>query len=81
MFIKTTVKIDKKSGKRYEYYSLCESYRLNGKPRRRTIISGALKKTESIKKSKLLVNRTEEVLIGSDQIICQSAQRLSGDIC
>ena len=39
MFIKTIVKTDKKSGKRYDYYRLCPSYRLNGNDLIKKILS------------------------------------------
>jgi len=66
MFIKTIVKTDKKSGKRYDYYRLCESYRLNGKPRHRTIISlGALENLTIKEDRKLLADRIESMLTGA----------------
>ncbi len=66
MFIKTIVKTDKKSGKRYDYYRLCESYRLNGKPRHRTIISlGGLEDLSSKEDRKLLADRIESMLTGA----------------
>lgn len=69
MFIKTIVKTDKKSKKRYNYYRLCESYRLNGKPRHRTIISlGKLEKIKSNEERKLLEDRIEELLTGVTKI-------------
>ena len=39
MFIKTLVKTDKKIGKRYNYYRLCESYHIGNKVRHRSIVS------------------------------------------
>lgn len=66
MFIKTIVKTDKKSGKRYDYYRLCESYRLNGKPRHRTIISlGGLEYLSAKEDRKLLADRIESMLTGT----------------
>ena len=66
MFIKTIVKTDKKTSKRYDYYRLCESYRLNGKPRHRTIISlGRLEKLNKKEDRKLLADRIESMLTGS----------------
>ena len=66
MFIKTITKKDKKSGKRYDYYRLCESYRLNGKPRHRTIISlGLLENIKYKEERKLLADRIESMLTGS----------------
>ena len=69
MFIKTIVKTDKQSGKRYDYYRLCESYRLNGKPRHRTIVSlGKLEKLSSKEERKLLADKIEKMLINSTQL-------------
>jgi len=66
MFIKTIVKTDKKTGKRYDYYRLCESYRLNGKPRHRTILSlGSLEDLFSKEDRKLLADRIESMLTGA----------------
>ena len=66
MFIKTIVKTDKKTGKRYDYYRLCESYRLNGKPRHRTILSlGNLEYLFSKEDRKLLADRIESMLTGA----------------
>ena len=45
MFIKTIVKTDKKSGKRYDYYRLCESYRIEGKPRHSILQQNSESKT------------------------------------
>lgn len=66
MFIKTIVKTDRNSGKRYDYYRLCESYRLNGKSRHRTIISlGTLKHLSTKEERKLLADRIESMLTGT----------------
>ncbi len=63
MFVKKIVKTDNKSKKQYNYFRLCESYRLNGKPRHRTIITlGKLEELASNEERKLLVNRIEEIL-------------------
>ena len=75
MFIKTIVKTDKKSGKRYDYYRLCESYRLNGKPRHRTIISlGALEEIEHKEERKLLADRIEDMLNATNKLFLDSAK-------
>ncbi len=69
MFIKTIVKTDKKSGKRYKYYRLCQSYRVNGKPRHRTIISlGKLENLKTKEERKLLADRIEELLTGINRL-------------
>jgi hypothetical protein len=39
MFIKAIVKTDPNTKKRYEYYRLCEGYRIEGKVRHRSILS------------------------------------------
>ena len=69
MFIKTIVKTDPKTSKRYNYYRLCESYRLNGKPRHRTIISlGTLKNLTSKQERKQLADRIEDLLTGTNRL-------------
>lgn len=69
MFLKTIVKTDKKSGKRYDYFRLCESYRIDGKPRHRTILSlGKLSELTSKEERKLLADRVEDLLNGSNRL-------------
>ena len=69
MFIKTIVKTDKKSGKRYEYLRLCESYRIGSKTRHRSIISlGKLPQLDSREKKKALADRIEELLRGNNSL-------------
>ena len=69
MFIKTIVKTDKKSGKRYDYYRLCESYRIAGKPRHRTIVSlGLLDELKSKEERKLLADRIEDMIKGYNKL-------------
>jgi transposase len=69
MFIKTIVKTDLKTSKRYDYYRLCESYRLNGKPRHRTIISlGSLENLTSKQQRKQLADRIEDLLTGVNRL-------------
>lgn len=75
MFIKTIVKTDKKTSKRYDYYRLCESYRLAGKPRHRTILSlGSLDKLKSKQERKLLADRIEDMLKGSNNLFISKEQ-------
>jgi len=63
MFIKTIVKTDKKTGKRYEYYRLCEGYRIGNKVRHRSILSlGRLSGIESKEDKKMLADRIESLL-------------------
>jgi len=69
MFIKTIVKTDKKSGKRYEYLRLCESYRLGSKTRHRGIITlGSVPQLDTREKKKALADRIEELLRGSNSL-------------
>lgn len=63
MFIKSIPVSEKKSGKKYTYYRLCESYRNpDGKPRHRTIIN--LGKLENIPQQyhKLLADTIENIV-------------------
>ena len=69
MFIKTIVKTDKKSGKRYDYYRLCEGYRIGDKVRHRTIVSmGNLDGVESKRDKKILADLIEVLLKGDRQL-------------
>lgn len=65
MFIKTIVKTDRKTDKRYDYYRLCQSYRIGDKTRHRTILN--LGKLEDIPKEehKLLTDCIENLIIGN----------------
>jgi len=63
MFIKTIVKTDKKTQKRYEYLRLCEGYRIGGKVRHHSIISlGLLQGVETKEDRKLLADRIESLV-------------------
>jgi hypothetical protein len=65
MFIKTIVKTDKTTGKRYDYYRLCEGYRLGDKVRHRPILSlGRLEGVGSKADKKLLADRIEALVKG-----------------
>ncbi len=65
MFIKTIVKTDKTTGKRYDYYRLCEGYRIGSKVRHRSILSlGKLEDIESKEEKKLLADRIESLIQG-----------------
>ena len=69
MFIKTITKTDQKTGKQYKYYRLCESYRINDKPRHRTIINmGKLEGVDSKQDKKLLADRIELLIKGEKQL-------------
>jgi transposase len=65
MFIKTIVKTDKNTGKRYEYYRLCEGYRIADKVRHRSILTlGKLEGVETKEDKKLLADRVESLIKG-----------------
>ena len=65
MFIKTIPKTDHITGKTYNYYRLCESYRIGDKTRHRTILSlGTLEQLTEKKDFKLLADRIEQLVGG-----------------
>jgi len=65
MFIKPFSKYNSTTKERYTIYKLCESYRINGYIRHRTIIYfGKLDELESVEEKKLLAKRIEEMLKG-----------------
>jgi hypothetical protein len=69
MFIKTIVKTDKKSGKRYNYYRLCESYRIGNKTRHRSIVNmGRLDGIETREDKKLLADTIEALIHGETRL-------------
>ena len=69
MFIKTIVKTDKKTGKRYNYYRLCESYRIGNKTRHRSIVSmGRLEGIETREDKKLLADTIESLIHGEARL-------------
>jgi len=69
MFIKTIVKTDRKSGKRYDYYRLCEGYRIGNKVRHRTIISmGNLESIDTKEDRKSLADLIEALIKGDRQL-------------
>ena len=89
MFIKTITKTERKTGKQYKYYRLCESYRIDDKPRHRTIINmGKLENVDSKRDRKLLADRIEQLIKGDEQLftflenphIEQYAQEFAGRI-
>jgi len=66
MFIKTIVKTDQNTGKRYDYYRLCEGYRIGDKVRHRAILTlGKLEGIESKEDKKLLADRIETLVTGN----------------
>jgi len=69
MFIKTIVKTEKKTGKRYNYYRLCESYRIGNKIRHRSIVSmGRLDGIETREDKKLLADTIEALIHGETRL-------------
>lgn len=63
MFIKKITIPNKKSGKTYTYYRLCESYRLGGKPRHRNILDlGDLKELPNPTDKKILADCIEQLV-------------------
>jgi hypothetical protein len=64
MFLKMIVKTDKKTNKRYDYYRLCQSYRIGNKTRHRTIAT--LGKLDDLheKDRKSLADRIESLISG-----------------
>ena len=69
MFIKNIVKTDKKTGKQYNYYRLCESYRIGNKVRHRTIVSmGKLEGIDSKEDRKLLADTIEQFISGQQTL-------------
>lgn len=60
MFVKPIIINNKKTGKRYTYYRLCESYRIGDAPRHRNILNlGTLEELPDRRDHKLLADRIE----------------------
>lgn len=69
MFIKTIVKTDKKTGKQYNYYRLCESYRIGNKVRHRSVVSmGKLEGVVSKEDKKILADTIEAIVRGENRL-------------
>ena len=69
MFIKTIVKTDKLTGKRYEYFRLCEGYRIGDKVRHRSILSlGKLDELRFKEDRKILADTIEKLLLGNQEL-------------
>jgi len=69
MFIKTILKTEKKTGKKYNYFRLCESYRIGNKVRHRSIISmGKLEYIDSKEEKKLLADTIEKFIKGQQML-------------
>ncbi len=66
MFIKTIVKTDTKTKKRYKYFRLCESYRIDKKSRHRSILSlGVIPELNSPELKKSFADRLEQLISGA----------------
>ena len=64
-YIKTIIKTEKNTGKRYDYYRLCEGYRIGSNVRHRTILTlGKLEDIESKEDKKLLADSIESLIKG-----------------
>lgn len=69
MFIKTIVKTEKKSGKQYNYYRLCESYRIGNNVRHRSIVSmGKLEGIHTKEDKKMLADAIEFIIKGESRL-------------
>lgn len=65
MFLKSTDKKDKDTGKVYRYYKLCSSYRIGNNTRHHDILTlGKLEKLDNVRDRKLLADRIEQILCG-----------------
>jgi transposase len=66
MFIKAIPKTDRSTGKKYNYFRLCESYRVGEKTRHRMVLSlGTLNGLTEIVHFKILADRIEQLINGS----------------
>ncbi len=62
MFIKSIIKTDKTTGKKYNYYRLCEGYRIGNKVRHKAIVTiGRLDEISDAADRKLLADRIEQL--------------------
>jgi len=69
MFIKTIVKTDKNTGKQYNYFRLCESYRIGDKTRHRSILTlGKLEGISTREDKKQLADLIESKIKGDKQL-------------
>jgi hypothetical protein len=69
MFIKSIIKTDKTTGKQYNYYRLCEGYRIGSKVRHKAIVTiGRLDEITDLSERKLLADRIEELFKGIGNI-------------
>jgi hypothetical protein len=69
MFIKRINKKDRQGNLAYAYFRLCESYRIGGNVRQRTVLSlGKLEELTSEDERKLLADRIDALLSGQEQL-------------
>ena len=69
MFIKTIVKTDKNTGKQYNYFRLCESYRIGDKTRHHSILTlGKLDGISTREDKKQLADLIESKIKGDNQL-------------
>jgi len=69
MFIKHSIKTDKKTAIQYKYLRLCESYRIGNKTRHRSILTlGVVPPLDTREKQKDFADRIEQLLTGSTLI-------------
>ena len=64
MFIKSIIKTDKTTGKKYNYYRLCEGYRIGNKVRHKAIVSIGILDDITPSERKILADRIEELYKG-----------------
>ena len=69
MFIRETIKIDRKTGKKYTSYQLVESIRTEQGPRQKILITIASDTILDSSEKKDLANRIEEIVVGSSSFL------------
>jgi len=79
MFIKKSVKTDKKTGKKYFSYQLVKSIRTEKGPRQKILLNLGSKLDLTKKEKKILANRIEEIISGITPlfIICKKIEKLA----
>lgn len=82
MFIKPFPKYNSTTKERYTIYRLCESYRLDGRIRHRTIVGlGKLDELPGVEQKKLLAKRIEEIIkFGPDLLIKEPLDKQLEDL-
>lgn len=82
MFIKPFPKYNSTTKERYTIYRLCESYRLDGRIRHRTIVGlGKLDELPGVEQKKLLAKRIEEIIkFGPDLLIKEPVDKQLEDL-